>query len=120
MPKIKNHDTVRFRKGRTVDTDHVEGGDLGGCRATVISSPFPANGVDGPKGQMRVAVAVDDDKAPRFAGLLTAPVENLEASSRWSRLKSFVGGIGPGKMRQNYGYEAPPLSADAMTTEAQA
>lgn len=76
--EIANGTEIRFRRGQTVDTGHVGGGDLRGLRGAVVSAPFKANGVDGPKGQMRVAVAVKDDRAPVNAGLITAPVENLE------------------------------------------
>ncbi len=88
--------TVRFRKGRTVDTGHVCGGDLSGLHGTIASPEFEANGVDGPKGQRRVVVAVEDDRAPAGAGIITAPVENLEPVSRWSRARACVAGIGRG------------------------
>lgn len=112
MPKLKNGDTVRFRKGRTVDTMNVEGGDLRGCKATVCSQVFEADGANGTvKGEKRVMVAVEPEGAPRYTGFVTAPIENIEPGTRWGRLKATVAGIGDGLFPKNYGYEAPPLKS---------
>lgn len=97
MSGPKNGEKVRLTKGRTVDTAHVCGGDLAGLDATVVSEVYESDGKDGaPKGQRRVALGVNDERAPRGAGIITAPVENIEPRSA---VKRFFGGIGvgPGK-----------------------
>lgn len=68
--------TVRVRRGNTVDTDRVTGGDVKGCRGEVIHAPALMAGPDGKK-EPRVLVALDD--APAGAGFVSVPVENVEA-----------------------------------------
>jgi len=82
--------TVRVRRGNTVDTDRVTGGDVKGCRGEVIHAPALMAGPDGKKEQ-RVLVALDD--APAGAGFVSVPVENVETVGRFDGVRKLFGGI---------------------------
>lgn len=87
---LKRGATVRVRRGNTVDTDRVTGGDVKGCRGEVIHEPCDMAGPDGTK-QRRVLLALDD--APAGSGFVSVPVENVETVGRFDKARAFFAGI---------------------------
>lgn len=87
---LKRGTSIRVRRGNTVDTDRIRGGDVAGCRGEVIHEPAPMAGPDG-KTEQRVLVALDD--APAGAGFVSVPVENVEKVGRFDKVRSVFSGI---------------------------
>lgn len=88
MPaKLRLRDKVVIRSGNTVDTNHVRGGDLKGCRAEIVSEAKSMPGPDG-KFEERAVVAVYDDHAPQGAGFLSIPTRRLEKDTMLGRARA--------------------------------
>lgn len=88
---LKRGARIRVRRGNTVDTDRIRGGDVRGCRGEVIHEPAPMAGFGGQK-EERVLVALED--APAGAGFVSLPLDAVETTSRIDSIRRAVfGGI---------------------------
>jgi len=81
---------IRVRRGNTVDTERIRGGDVKGCRGEVIHAPAQMAGPDGQK-EERVLVALDD--APAGCGIVSLPLDAVETPGPMERARAFFGGI---------------------------